>query len=768
MLAFGVSQTVYVNNNEQVRLVPKLLNYQGYLTDTLGIPVTDPSLSMAFAIFDDPSAGTLFWNETQSSINVSKGIFHVLLGGVTPIPDSVFNDRNERWLELTVAGQTLSPRTRIVSMPYAYNATYADTASYARASNIDVVWSFCITDGADTTLQTDGKWGLSRAGNAMFGNADSTHVNFGVGCTTGTSGLNYKYATVGGGIGNTASGLRATVGGGYSNAASQNATTIGGGFSNLADSNFATVGGGYDNTASGYSSVVSGGCYNAIRDNYGVICGGVRDTVKAPYGAVLGGYSNLSGDSPDDTAAVVVGGMNNSGTGRYAFVGGGLNNGVTGRYAVVAGGNANYVYGIYGGVLSGYSNLGGTAGPDTGATVCGGYDNNADARYSFVGGGFQNAATADYSTIAGGYSGVAGYYATIGGGDDNDASGNYSVVAGGNGNSATGPAATVAGGSNNEANGFYATVCGGYNNHADTNYATVGGGSGNSANGNCSTIGGGYSNVADTTYSTVAGGIDNDARGRQSAIGGGSNNSTDSSSSTVCGGWSNHAGHAYATVAGGWMNGAYAYSSFATNYSTEVQSGDDCSAAFNTCHTTGSDQVRGQAFVSGSVNFVMDHPDDPMNKLLNQYAIGSDELMLMYSGAIVLDDNGKAVVNLPDYFDDINRNPRIQLTGVGSPDVVYVAEKIKNNRFVIGGKAGMEVYWTVVAERTDIHAEIARILTPVVQEKKGDLRGHSIDDDAMIGIYDRIKPENPELFVFKTEEGSRVHEQAKQLIKDNE
>jgi hypothetical protein len=123
---------------------------------------------------------------------------------------------------------------------------------------------------------------------------------------------------------------------------------------------------------------------------------------------------------------------------------------------------------------------------------------------------------------------------------------------------------------------------------------------------------------------------------------------------------------------------------------------------------------------------------------------------------------GRATVILPDYFDDINRNPRIQLTGVGSSDV-YVAEKISNNRFVAGGKPGIEVYWEVTAERKDIHAEIARIQTPVVQEKQGGLRGHSIDDDAMIGMYDGLHQKNPDLFKFKTEEGRGVHEQLKRL-----
>jgi hypothetical protein len=218
------------------RLSPRLLNYQGYLTAASGIPITDPSVSMTFTIYDALSSGNQKWTETQPSVSIDKGVFSVILGSVTPIPDTVFTAGSDRWLELTVEAQTLSPRTRIVSSAYAYTSTYSDTADYARYAVADNDWSFLISDGADTTLQMGGRWGIARAGNTMYGNADSTHTNFGVACTTGTSGQNRKYCTVGGG---------------FTNKASSGYTTVGGGVGNVASGYWATVGGGNTNSASG-------------------------------------------------------------------------------------------------------------------------------------------------------------------------------------------------------------------------------------------------------------------------------------------------------------------------------------------------------------------------------------------------------------------------------------------------------------------------------------------------------------------------------------
>jgi hypothetical protein len=275
-------------------------------------------------------------------------------------------------------------------------------------------------------------------------------------------------------------------------------------------------------------------------------------------------------------------------------------------------------------------------------------------------------------------------------------------------------------------------------------------------------VGGGYADTASNSYATIAGGRRNTASGLDAAIVGGMANRASGQYSFVGGGYYHLAPSICSTIPGGCYDTitTNGLNGFATNISTLVDHQN--SAAFTTSHTSAANQVRAASFSTGTLDLAMDHPADPMNKILNQYGVSSDEVQSQYSGSAILDGSGRAVVNLPDYFKDINRNPRIQLTGVGTSDV-YVTEDITGNRFVIGGKPNTKVYWEVIGERKDIHAEITRIQTPVVQEKTGDLRNHSIDDDAMIGIYDDIKPKNPELFVFKTAEGRRVHEQAKEI-----
>jgi len=98
----GVSHSLQVSRDE-ARLVPQLLNYQGYLTDTLQIPLDD-TLDMVFGIYDASTSGNELWNETQTGVIIERGVFSVLLGSVNAIPDSVFTGGTDRWLEITVAG----------------------------------------------------------------------------------------------------------------------------------------------------------------------------------------------------------------------------------------------------------------------------------------------------------------------------------------------------------------------------------------------------------------------------------------------------------------------------------------------------------------------------------------------------------------------------------------------------------------------------------------------------------------------------------------
>ena len=254
------------------RLVPKMLNYQGYLTDTEGIPIDD-NLNMKFRIYDVETGGTELWGEDTTGVSVERGVFNALLGSVDTIPHSVFTTGTDRWLELILnVSDTLSPRTRITAMGYAYMATHADTAEYAEYAETgpgvaDDDWLRGGTN--DTVLFTGNYLGIARGGadNVLYGDNVYTHTNFGNVCTTGTSGQNYSYITVSGGYGNTATGEYSTVAGGSGNTANEELTFIGGGEGNSVTGIGATISGGVSNSVTGAigdCATIGGGWQNTI------------------------------------------------------------------------------------------------------------------------------------------------------------------------------------------------------------------------------------------------------------------------------------------------------------------------------------------------------------------------------------------------------------------------------------------------------------------------------------------------------------------------
>jgi hypothetical protein len=106
-------------------VVPRLINYQGRLTDPAGDPVADATYAVTFRILNASSGGTVLWSETQN-VTTAKGIFGVLLGAVDSIPPYVFAG-DSCFLEVEPQGSTpLTPRSRITTVPYAYRAQNAD------------------------------------------------------------------------------------------------------------------------------------------------------------------------------------------------------------------------------------------------------------------------------------------------------------------------------------------------------------------------------------------------------------------------------------------------------------------------------------------------------------------------------------------------------------------------------------------------------------------------------------------------------------------
>ncbi len=145
----------------------------------------------------------------------------------------------------------------------------------------------------------------------------------------------------------------------------------------------------------------------------------------------------------------------------------------------------------------------------------------------------------------------------------------------------------------------------------------------------------------------------------------------------------------------------------------------------------------GNSGASGTKAFHIDHPLDPENKYLNHYSSEAPEPMNFYSGNIVTDARGYAVVRLPDYFGAINRDFRYQLSVLKEFAQAIVAEEIENNQFTIRtDRPRVKVSWRVEAVRND----------PWVQH-----RGYQ--DVQQKPVSERGKYLHPELYGQPAEQG---------------
>jgi len=142
----------------------------------------------------------------------------------------------------------------------------------------------------------------------------------------------------------------------------------------------------------------------------------------------------------------------------------------------------------------------------------------------------------------------------------------------------------------------------------------------------------------------------------------------------------------------------------------------------------GNVQVTGTLSKGGGA-FKIDHPLDPENKYLYHSFVESPDMMNIYNGNISTDENGDAVVELPEYFGALNKDFRYQLTVVGTFAQAIIADKIRGNRFRIKTSApNVEVSWQVTGIRNDAFARKNRI--PVEEDKLQTERGYYLHPEA--------------------------------------
>lgn len=123
------------------------MSYQGRLTDAGGNPIGG-TRDMTFRLFTTDTGGTSIWEEAHS-VQVTDGLFNVVLGGTTALDEANFHQ--PLYLEVEVGGETLSPRQKLLAAPYAFSLvpgavikgyiaateTYSSTLNVANFLDVD-------------------------------------------------------------------------------------------------------------------------------------------------------------------------------------------------------------------------------------------------------------------------------------------------------------------------------------------------------------------------------------------------------------------------------------------------------------------------------------------------------------------------------------------------------------------------------------------------------------------------------------------------------
>jgi hypothetical protein len=110
--------------------------------------------------------------------------------------------------------------------------------------------------------------------------------------------------------------------------------------------------------------------------------------------------------------------------------------------------------------------------------------------------------------------------------------------------------------------------------------------------------------------------------------------------------------------------------------------------------------------VSAAVKeFRIDHPLDPANKVLEHSCVESNERLTVYAGTVTTDADGEATVELPGYFEALNRDLRYQLTPLADARA-WVKREVAGNRFALAtSEPNTKVSWQVTGVRQDAYAK---------------------------------------------------------------
>lgn len=115
-------------SNLSLAQVPHTIAYQGYIAESsTGAPISDGTHALTVTFYETLTGGTPVYSES-ASVLVVRGLFNMMIGTSTPIPQSVAFDKQYFVGVAVDGGAELVPRTALGSVPYAFRAGVADRA----------------------------------------------------------------------------------------------------------------------------------------------------------------------------------------------------------------------------------------------------------------------------------------------------------------------------------------------------------------------------------------------------------------------------------------------------------------------------------------------------------------------------------------------------------------------------------------------------------------------------------------------------------------
>ena len=687
--------------------VPSLINFQAKLGESSSGPA-----SATFSIYDSLEGGTKLWEEIHSILDMDEGYISVLLGSNTPFPSTLFSDSGARFIELVVNGETLTPRLQLTSVSYALRAQTADQLLSPVVTSLNGVSDALILEAGDNieveqsgqTIQIsaiipDGSFSLNElSGNVILEGGNNIEV-----VQSGqTITINSNQPGEEGGI---------------------NVINAGNGIS-VSDTNGPTT------TISLLKDSISDA---EIKDN------SITGTSIAPGTAVL----SLNGISDE---IIITGGDN-------------VDIDQSGQTIVV---NAE---GVSDGV--GIATINGGAGISVSDT------DGPTTTISIQNNSISDAQIADKSISQSSLASGAAVYdingisnqVTLAGGDNVDIvqSGQTLTINASTGGGGGGVQSIAGGTGISVANSGGPTATVSIENDA-INDAQI---ADNSLTANSLAPGSvGSSELSNQLVLGSDGKLEiqnpsGQIRAALSTSNGGGFLGLDTSGDNDAVTLEALGGNAYGLVtvhnlsgdagvrvwgdqtAGDLAGGALAvFKRNGDNSSTWIRTGGSSGASWgiigvsdaNNNEVIRLDGQNGDVSISGNLSkgsgsFKIDHPLDPENKYLSHSFVESPDMMNIYNGNVVLDNEGAAWVELPEWFEALNKEFRYQLTCIGGFAQVYIAEEIAGGRFKIaGGSPGLKVSWQVTGVRQDPFAELHRI--EVEEDKPAERRGTYLHPDA--------------------------------------